>query len=963
MFSLLKSTKTRKIFIWLGIVLGSLFCLYLFVILALPLTTPYVQQHRNILEKWASEAMQQPIKIQSLHVKRDGLVPVVSFSAVTMLNDAATATIAKIDQIEIGIDIYKSLLHIKVEPGFIAISGTHLSFVQGADGSVLLAGMDPSSKATVTLGDVLEWFFMQNEIYLRSMQIDWHGNTGTNFTLHFSNLQLYPGAEMRKAELLAKEGGIKGIAPATVSFVIKLPANAIQFQLSPDKKFLMEWLNQIFSEENVFSGSLSLYGLVRNVAVNQRQVLSILRLKNIDLNYLSGWPKIEGLDVDLFYDGKSLNAVASSGFVDEVPIHKVRAEIADLEKPILSVTGDISTDIENLVHFLQDSPFKKSLEDNLAGVVGAGDVGLFFGLSMPLYGENNKAQLSGRFVLLGNDVSLPNFGLDFENLHGELRFFGNSFVARDVRGTLFGQPTTLHLTTLFAKDGKYLGLQVKADGRMESKLLGEKFPSPIFDFLHGAINYEALLSLYVAKDWQNDSLQVNSDLSDLDVNLPQPLLKNRVDKVPLQMLFNFKDKKIRTLRIDYGRRLNIVISFIGQALDVSGSLERANVKEWRDYYNKYLAATALLNEPVPFMLNFNSLVHKVVLSIGELNVFDHNLRPVQITVLPIRKTFGVTAHIVSPQLQGDLIWAEKRVKSFFRGKFAQIVLNKKSGEFSNFSPREIIPFDVSIDDLRYEGNKFGSIRLSTEHFAFGLRIKQLTFSLPTASLQATGEWGIGANGGQWTNLQGNVVSQNWGDFLKSLDLGHNLEAGHGGASFVVNWRKALFAPDINTMQGAIKLKVEKGHIVSLGQKIEGGLGFGKFLNVLSLQALPNYLTMEFGDLTKKGFVFKIVSGDIQLKNGNVFLQNIDMNGVVARVMATGRIGIKRKDYDLKLSTVPNITASLPIATVITSGPVVGALVWLADTIFSFGLKKATTFVYYITGSWANPKVSRMVQKK
>jgi len=963
MFSLLKSTKIRQIFIWLGIVLVSLCCFYLLAIWALPLATPYVQQHRNVLEKWASEAMRQPIKIQSVGVKRDGLIPVVSFSSVTMLNDAATATIAKIDQIDIGIDIYKSLMHLKVESGFVAISGTRLSFIQSVDGSVLLAGMDPSSKVTVTLDDVLEWFFTQNEVYLRSMQIDWHGNTGTNFTLQFSNLQLYPGAEMRKAELLAQESGIKGIAPAIISFVVKLPPHAIQFQLSPDKTFLMEWLNQVFAEENVLSGSLSLYGLVRNIAANQRQPLSIFRLKNVDFNYLPGWPKIEGLDVDLFYDGKSLNAVASSGFIDEVPIPKIRAEIVDLEKPILSVTGETSTNMEDLLEVLQNSPFKKSLEDNFAGIIGTGDFRLFFGLSLPLFGENNQAQLSGRFVLLGDDVSLPNFGLDFKNLHGELRFFGDSFVARNVSGSLFGQPTNLHLTTLFTKGGQYQGLQVKAESRMELKVLEKKFLSPVFGFLRGATNYEALLSLYAAKNRQNDSLQINSDLSNLEVNLPQPLFKNSLDKVPLQMLFNFKDKQIKNLRIDYGKRLNVVIAFVGQALDVSGSLERANVNEWRDYYNKYLEANALLNEPVSFVLNFNSLVHKAVLNIGELNIFDHILKPVQLNILPNHKTSGFTVHIVSPQLQGDLVWAENRAKSFFRGKFAEIDLSKKSGTFANFSPREIIPFDVSIDDLRYEGIKFGGIRLSTEPFIYGLRIKQLSFNSQVASMQSTGEWGIGSNGGQWTNLQGSFISQNWGDFLKSLDLGNNLDKGQGNASFAVNWRKALFSPDINTVQGSIKLKVEKGHIVSLGQKIEGGLGFGKFLNVLSLQALPNYLTMEFGDLTKKGFVFKVLSGDIQLKNGNVFLQNMDMNGVVAHVTATGRIGIKRKDYDLKLSTVPNITASLPIATVITSGPVIGAFVWLADTVFSFGLKKATTFVYYITGSWANPKVSRTVQKK
>jgi uncharacterized protein YhdP len=136
-------------------------------------------------------------------------------------------------------------------------------------------------------------------------------------------------------------------------------------------------------------------------------------------------------------------------------------------------------------------------------------------------------------------------------------------------------------------------------------------------------------------------------------------------------------------------------------------------------------------------------------------------------------------------------------------------------------------------------------------------------------------------------------------------------------------------------------------------------GAAKLLGVLSLQALPRRLVLDFRDVFSEGFAFDFVRGDARIEQGVLLTNNLQMKGVNAAVLMEGSADLAREQQDLKVVVVPEInagTASL-IATAIN--PAVGLGTFLAQYLLRQPLQSAATKEFRITGGWAEPNIERV----
>jgi uncharacterized protein YhdP len=134
------------------------------------------------------------------------------------------------------------------------------------------------------------------------------------------------------------------------------------------------------------------------------------------------------------------------------------------------------------------------------------------------------------------------------------------------------------------------------------------------------------------------------------------------------------------------------------------------------------------------------------------------------------------------------------------------------------------------------------------------------------------------------------------------------------------------------------------------------------LGVLSLQALPRRLTLDFRDVFSDGFAFDFFRGDVGIEQGIAKTNNLQMKGVNAAVLMEGRADLARETQDLKVVVVPEInagTASL-IASVIN--PAIGLSTFLAQLLLRRPLNEAATQEFHIDGSWADPKITKVDHK-
>jgi uncharacterized protein YhdP len=133
------------------------------------------------------------------------------------------------------------------------------------------------------------------------------------------------------------------------------------------------------------------------------------------------------------------------------------------------------------------------------------------------------------------------------------------------------------------------------------------------------------------------------------------------------------------------------------------------------------------------------------------------------------------------------------------------------------------------------------------------------------------------------------------------------------------------------------------------------------MGLASIAALPRRLALDFSDLTDKGLAFDTVRGDFDLRDGNAYTENLLLKGPAAEIGLIGRVGLKNKDYDQTAVVTGSVgnSLSIPVASALVGGPVVGAAVLLFTQVFKEPLKGLARGYYRITGGWDNPTVERI----
>jgi uncharacterized protein YhdP len=176
-------------------------------------------------------------------------------------------------------------------------------------------------------------------------------------------------------------------------------------------------------------------------------------------------------------------------------------------------------------------------------------------------------------------------------------------------------------------------------------------------------------------------------------------------------------------------------------------------------------------------------------------------------------------------------------------------------------------------------------------------------------------------------------------------------------SFV--WTGAPNEFDYPSLGGTLALKTGAGQFT----KIDPGIG--KLLGVLSLQALPRRITLDFRDVFSEGFAFDDIHGDFRIDKGQMRTDNLTLEGPAAKVTLTGIIDLARETQQLDVRVKPALSSTLSAgaAVLFLANPVVGAAVGagtlLAQKLLNDPLDQLFSYDYRVTGSWSDPQVARV----
>jgi uncharacterized protein YhdP len=267
-------------------------------------------------------------------------------------------------------------------------------------------------------------------------------------------------------------------------------------------------------------------------------------------------------------------------------------------------------------------------------------------------------------------------------------------------------------------------------------------------------------------------------------------------------------------------------------------------------------------------------------------------------------------------------------------------------------PTQVPALAISVRNLEIQKRRFGSLEAHVSRTEDGLQLDRATLKGNSFEASARGSWALTA-GGQSSVVSFALESTDVLDTLSAWGFAPTLTAQSGRATGEMRWPGGIDAEMFGRMTGSVKLALDAGQLISVEP------GAGRVLGLMSVAALPRRLTLDFKDLTDKGFAFDSIKGDFEFRDGNAYTNNLVLKGPAADIGIVGRTGINAHDYDQTAKVTGHFGGPLAAAGALAAGPAVGAALLLFSTVFKEPLSGIARGYYRITGSWDKPRVERI----
>ena len=153
------------------------------------------------------------------------------------------------------------------------------------------------------------------------------------------------------------------------------------------------------------------------------------------------------------------------------------------------------------------------------------------------------------------------------------------------------------------------------------------------------------------------------------------------------------------------------------------------------------------------------------------------------------------------------------------------------------------------DSFTYEGKELGRLTVLAQPETSGWQLQRLEIVNPESKFAMSGRWAIGEMSRTDVNVARSFQRRK---VLLAIGLADSVKGGTALLEGPIAWKGDPARFDIPSLSGQLKLEAKNGRF----EQIEPGMG--KLLGILSLQALPKRVSLDFRD------VFSEVSVSIAL---------------------------------------------------------------------------------------------------
>ncbi len=734
----------------------------------------------------------------------------------------------------------------------------------------------------------------------------------------------------------------------------------------------LAWLNEAFVAGH-FRANILFQGPVRKFPFREGGGIFLARctIEGMTLNYSDGWAPVENLATTAEFRNQGMSAHMSGAHIGELTLESGDAHFPDFRTGELKIHASARGDAASALAYLRATPLDTTAEHAFSSVEASGQLQASVDLFLPFRDfVHRQVRIHGR--LDGASVNKAGSATMATNVTGEFDIDGGQVAHADIHGQLLGGAFQMQARS--PRNKPVTRTQLEFRGSVTAEAVRTALSLPDSMAINGQTDWRAVLKI-TPEPARERSLRISSTLVGFDMKLPAPLDKSASTPLPswleiqlpgsggLQGSFALGSLVSSSFGLEpdpAGMRLaHATMNFGGsesgggdsQILNIGGSVQRLDLGGWLR-----LSTPAKDAKPLVYYMRGAKL------NVAELDYLGLAFRDVSLDLAVSERSWrinvggpNVSGTITVPSAAGSAeTWSLQFDRLHFDMADSEVAAEGSAEDIpSGADPHAIPAINFHAKELVWGERQFGDVTGTLAKEEDGVALKSLSVTAPTFAVSARGEWR--AKGAGVSRIKGTLTSTDVQGTLKDLGYADVIQARNGKLEFDLTWLGAPTTAALAQVIGRVQLSLDKGQVVGLKP------GAGRVLGLASIAALPRRLALDFSDLTDKGLAFDSIRGDFDLRDGNAYTENVLLKGPAAEIGLIGRVGLKNKDYDQTAVVTGSVgnSLSIPVASALVGGPVVGAAVLLFTQVFKQPLKGLARGYYRITGSWDNPTVERI----
>jgi uncharacterized protein (TIGR02099 family) len=726
------------------------------------------------------------------------------------------------------------------------------------------------------------------------------------------------------------------------------------------------------------------------------------------------WPALTQLAGELVFERNGMQVRNAQGHLVGAPKLQVRADaqIPELDRTVVHVTSQFQGPLAEALSIVNASPVNGLVNHALAKATGSGNTDVKLKLELPI-ASLDKSKVQGSVQLAGNDLQLTPDTPFLAKARGNVTFSERGFSIAGAQARALGGDVKIEGGTRPAGPRSSDSIvQIRAQGVATAEGLRQAKELGVVTRLAKDASGSTPYNVNVLFRRGLPEVSVTSSLQGLALNLPAPMAKgadttlalryenqltreslaaprdaDMTDRLQDQLTFDLgRVMSIALLRDVSGAQPRVLRGAIGvglapgeaaalpdQGVAANINLASVNLDQWEE----------LLGPPAPGGRGASSgasssgyLPTVVAVRAKELTVQGRTLHNVVVGASRDGSTWR--GSIDANELNGYAEYRQGGMGARLYARLARLSLGPSASKdvesLLDEQPTTLPALDIVVDDFDLRGKKLGKLEIDAANRAAGVRewrLNKLNLTMPEASFSASGNWAAlsaqampatprpgGARAPERTRtaMKFRLDIADSGQLLARLGMKDVVRRGKGKMEGQVAWVGSPLAFNYATMDGNFNVAMEAG------QFLKADAGVARLLGVLSLQALPRRLSLDFRDVFSEGFSFDFIRGDVTIQDGIAATNNLQMKGVNAAVLMEGKADIAKETQDLRVVVVPEINAGTASLVAAAINPAIGLGSFLAQLVLRQPLIRAATQEFHIGGTWTDPKVTRVSRK-